>query len=219
MAEEKDDRETYRPMLLGAQRYLESLLEDKVPNSLLAADWEDFYRLYDDLIRRFVVAQGVPRSDVDDCVQEVWGEVATRLIKFDRPADRPGLRAWLYTIVRSKATNIFRGKARQPVDDLDPTKSDFGHGLGDTDSDPALLYEKQWEQAVLESVIGQLREELSETNSRLMQMRLVDHRSVEDVAAELSLSPDQVHARQHRIMKKLRSMVALYTGGAISSDA
>jgi len=114
MAADKGNRETYVSLLQDAQAYLKLLLEDKAPNSLLVAAWENFYHVYDDLIRRFVVAHEVPHADVDDCVQEVWSEVAARLIEFDRPADRPGLRAWLYVLVRSKAMDIFRSKARRP---------------------------------------------------------------------------------------------------------
>ena len=48
-------------------------------------------------------------------------------------------------------------------------------------------------------------------------MRLIDHSSVDEVASELNLAPQQIHARQHRLMKKLRARVALYTGGPIGS--
>ena len=80
MASDKGNNETSLPLLMGAQAYLKLLLNNKVPDSLLAAAWENFYRVYDDLIRRFVIAQGVPHSDVDDCVQEVWMAVAPRLL-------------------------------------------------------------------------------------------------------------------------------------------
>ncbi len=216
MAAGKGKDETDISLFRDAQAYLKLLLDNKVPNSLLAVAWENFYRVYDDLIHRFVVAQGVPHSDVDDCVQEVWSKVAARLFKFDRPADRPGLRAWLYTLVRSKATDIFRSKARLPSDSLDQ-RMRAGQEPGDTQADPATLYEQQWEQSVLESIVAQLREELSPTNSRILQMRLIDRRSAGQVASELNLAPQQVHARQHRIMKKLRARVALYSGGSLGS--
>jgi RNA polymerase sigma factor (sigma-70 family) len=160
--------ETHLPMLWGAQNYLQALLDDKVPDSLVAATWENFYGLYDDLIRRFVVAQGVPPSDVDDCVQEVWTEVAARLVKFDRPADRPGLRAWLYALVRSKATNAYRKRARQAAASLDEL-TEGGNEPGNSHGDPAAVYEEEWKKAVLNTVFEQLCEEMSPTNVRLMQ--------------------------------------------------
>lgn len=209
--------ETHLPTLWGAQNYLQALLDDKAPDSLVAGTWDDFYRLYDGLIRRFVVAQGVPQSDVDDCVQEVWTEVAARLVKFDRPADRPGLRAWLFALVRSKATNVYRKRARQPAASLDDLISG-GHEPGHAEDDPAALYEQQWEKTILETVFDQLREEMSPTNVQVMQMRLIDHRTVAEVSSELHMPPALIHARQHRILKKLRARVALYTGDPLGAE-
>jgi RNA polymerase sigma factor (sigma-70 family) len=208
---------THLTLLLDAQEYLRKLLDEKAPDSLLAASWESFYAVYDDLIRRFVVAQGVPKSDVDDCVQEVWTEIASRLDTFDRPPHRPGLRAWLYTLVRSKAADVFRRRSRRLTDSLDGD-SLSGTEPADTRADPATLYELNWEQAIIDSQLAQLSDELSATNSRILQMRLAEHLSVDEVASELDLKPEQVHARQHRIMKKLRARVALYTGEPFGSE-
>ena len=203
-------------VLNSSQEYLQELCERHVPDSLLAEAWEEFYRVYSDLIRRFAITQGLRDADLDDCVQEVWNTVATSLFHFEHPENRPGLRAWLFTLVRSKATNVFRSKARRPADSLDQ-KMIAGQEPGDTKSDPATLYEQQWEQALLDSVVSQLREELSPTNARILQMRLIDHRSVNEVASALNLTPKQVNAQQYRVMKKLRTRVALFTGDPIGS--
>lgn len=200
--------ETNLPMLRNVQGYLQSLLDHKVPDSMLAAAWDEFFHLYDDLIRRFAVARGVSWCDIDDCVQEVWREVAVRLIKFDRPADRPGLRAWIYTLVRSKATNLFRKNARHRSARLEVAAKDVNAPAPDA----ADRYEREWERALADSAIAQLRQDLSPTNDRLLTMRLLECRSVQETALELNLSPAQVHARQHRILKKLRARVAVYSG-------
>jgi hypothetical protein len=41
---------------------------------------------------------------------------------------------------------------------------------------------------------------------------------VAEVACELNMTPVLIHARQHRIMKKLRARVALYTGDSLGSE-
>ena len=79
------------------------------------------------------------------------------------------------------------------------------------------MVEQQWEQAALESVLEEFCEEISTTNARILRMRLIDRRSVDEVASELMLAPRQIHARQHRLMKKLRLRVALYAGGPLGS--
>jgi hypothetical protein len=60
-------RETCLSLLRGAQAYL------KAPKDPVSHAWDGFYAVYDELIRRFVIAQGIPRCDVDDCVQR-FGE-------------------------------------------------------------------------------------------------------------------------------------------------
>ncbi len=79
------------------------------------------------------------------------------------------------------------------------------------------MFEQQWEQAALESVLEELCDEISVTNARILLMRLIDHSSVDEVASEPNLAPQQIHARQHRPMKMLRAPVALYTGGPLGS--
>ncbi len=204
-------RETSLSLLRAAQVYL------KTAEQPAARAWDSFYELYDELIRRFVIAQGIPRCDVDDCVQEVWREVAVRLGAFNRPIDRPGLRAWLYALVRSKATNVFRKKARHSAESLDDRIS-AGHEPDDSQADPAAVYERRWERVMLDRIVDQVREDLSPTNCRILQLRLIERRSVEEVAAELNVSPEVIHARQHRILKKLKSNVASYAQTAGSPN-
>lgn len=194
-------RETCLSLLRDAQAYL------KAPREHVSPAWDSFYAVYDVLIRRFVIAQGIPRCDVDDCVQEVWREVAIRLSEFNRPVDRPGLRAWLYALVRSKATNIFRRKARHSAESLDE-RIGAGHEPRDSDADPAAVFERRWERAVLDRIVVQLREDLSPTNRRILQLRLIERRSVDEVAAELNVPSAVIHARQHRILKRLKAGVA-----------
>ena len=106
---------TYLPLLQNTQEYLQAMLRRQAPDSVLVEAWEEFYRVYDGLIRRFILARGMRDADVDDCLQEVWSAVAARLVEFHRPEDRPGLRAWLYALVRSKATDVIRRRARRPA--------------------------------------------------------------------------------------------------------
>src|SRR6266567_2111286 len=47
-------------ILLGwTQQYLRSLVEQETPDSILAAAWDEFYRVYDGLMRRFAMARGL----------------------------------------------------------------------------------------------------------------------------------------------------------------
>ena len=204
--------------LLGqTQEYLRCAVERLAPDSLLSEAWDEFYRIYNVLLRRFAVSRGLRGSDIDDCLQEVWLEVARSLSEFQRPLDRPGLRAWLYTLVRSKANGLFRRSARRREQTLEEAQAAGSEPQG-ASSDPATLLQEQWERTLLETVCEDVREELSDDNARLLQMRLVEQRDVADVAAELQLSPEQVWYRQYRLVKKLKARMAMITGESMGMD-
>lgn len=205
------NRKTRLSLLHNTQAFLKALLEEEVPDSGLVQAWQEFYRVYDGLIRRFVIARGVSGADVDDCVQEVWMEVVVRLTGFNRPPNRPGLRSWLYTLVRAKASNLFRRKSRWSTESLERAKR-AGREPSEPSADPAASLEKEWQHALLETVLDEFQQEVSEINHQVLRMRWIDNRSVNDVASSLSLTPEQVRSRSHRTMKKLRDYLAHFTG-------
>ena len=104
----------HRELIENTQEFLRAVMAEQVPDALLTAAWDEFYRVYDVLVRRFAVARGVRGADVEDCVQDVWTEVARRLTNFQITSDA-GLRAWLFSLVRSRATDMFRRRSRRPM--------------------------------------------------------------------------------------------------------
>jgi len=198
--------------LLGrVQDYLGVLLQQKRPDSLLARCWDEFYGNYDALLRRFILARGLRGPDVDDCLQSVWLDVAHRLVDFEHPRDRPGLRAWLYTIVRSRANDLLRSRLRARTGSLDEALT-TGREPAVVDTTTAAEEERQWERALLETLLEDLRREVSARNIRLLEMRLLEGREPAEVAAVLRITPQQVSYRQHRLLRKLRARRALFTG-------
>ena len=199
---------TYLPLLRNTQAYLQSLLERRNPDSVLALAWQEFYQTYNGLIRRFVIAYGIRNAEVDDCVQDIWSEVAQRLVDFQHPGNRPGLRAWLYRVVRSTATDLVRRKARlaKSLEEELARGEEPKSGM----PDPADVYELKWENAVLQTAMDDLRTKVSDLNHRVLKMRLFAGCSVSEVADALNLTPTQVRYRQHRTLNKLRACVAKY---------
>jgi RNA polymerase sigma-70 factor (ECF subfamily) len=177
----------------------------------LAQAWDEFYRVYSNLIRRFVQAQGLRGADADDCVQEVWSTVALKLAEFERPQQRPGLRSWLYTVVRSKTTDYLRRSRCRPARSLDQAV-DQGHEPVGREPDPAVVWEHQWQQALIRTAMDELRQQLPDESFRVLQMRLLEGRSEAETAAALNLTVEQVHSRKYRAQQKLQSLVAVYTG-------
>ena len=210
--------ETSAPILERTQAYLKALLRRQAPDTVLTEAWEQFYRVYSELIRRFIVARGLRGADVEDCVQDVWTEVAKRLADFRRPRNRPGLRAWLYTLVRSKATDLIRRKIRHAAGSLAEEIRAGNEPIGD-ELDPADAYERHWARAMLQTALAGLRHDASPLSYRVLHMRLMEDRSVAEVAAALGLTPARVRYRHHRMLRKLRTRLAVFVGKPFGEDA
>ena len=197
-------------LLEKTQQYLQVLLSQKAPDSLLEQAWEMFYGVYTRLLRRFIISRGIRDADVDDCLQEVWREVAARLVEFDHPRDHPGLRAWMYAVVRSKTTDSVRQRIKQGTIGLDDSVLQLEPDSRELD--PAEHFERQWEDVMLQTIVEDLRGTASERSYQVFQMRSVENRSVKEVADALGISAEQVRYRHHRMLKKLKTRRSLFTG-------
>jgi DNA-directed RNA polymerase specialized sigma24 family protein len=114
-------------------------------------------------------------------------------------------------LVRSKANDLFRRATRRQAESLDAARRAGVEPVCPA-SDPASPSQQEWESALLEITLTELRRDVSLTNCRLLEMRLVEQRDVAEVAAELGLSREQVSYRQHRLLKKLKARIGLFTG-------
>jgi RNA polymerase sigma factor (sigma-70 family) len=189
--------------LLGkTQDYLRAVLAAQNPNSILTAAWDEFYRVYNELIRRYVRARSIPEAEVEDCVQEVWLAVAKYLVYFKRPSNRPGLRAWLFTLVRTKATDVLRRRGRVPQH-LEPA-------LVESQAEDKPM--DVWMRLLLQTMLDEVRKDESDQDCQILQMRLFDNRSVSETAEALNLTSSMVNYRYYRMLHKLRLRTAAYTG-------
>lgn len=212
-----DPRATNVALLQQTQQYLRRQLEQNASDSLLSAAWDEFYRMYSAVIRRFVVAQGVRGADVDDCVQEVWNAVALKLGDFQHPGDRPGLRSWLYSVVRSKATDMMRRQLRHPAGRLEACL-EKGFEPISHEPDPGEIMQRNWDASMLRTAIDELPKYVSKRTFQAFYLRAVEERSEAETAEILGLTVEQVRYRKHRAQKKLKSLVAVYTGQPLGAE-
>ncbi len=206
-----DPKATRISLLQQTQAYLQALLERRAPDTLLTQAWQEFYRVYSQVIRRFVMSHGVRGADVDDCVQEVWSAVSLKLAEFVHPGNKPGLRSWLYAVVRSKTTDVIRRNIRRSSHNLDRFIEKGAEPVSD-EPDPAKVLEQQWDATMLKTAVEELKRQVSEVNYRVLDMRVMQGCSEAETAAALDLTPEQVRYRKHRTQRKLKSLLAVYTG-------
>ena len=111
--------------------------------------------------------------DVDDCRQDVWADLLRTLPGFSVDASRGRFSTWLYTVVRSKATDILRKRSRQPVDQAGST---LLAAMPGRDADPAQQCQQKSEREAVHRAISQLRHIASEQSFRVVQLRWLEQR-------------------------------------------
>ncbi|MCA9188172.1 MAG: sigma-70 family RNA polymerase sigma factor [Pirellulaceae bacterium] len=205
------ERSTTLELLQQTQSYLKQRLANKAPDAVLTNAWETFYEVYSGVVRRFAVAQGLRGSDVDDCLQEVWVEVAERLVDFEYCDARPGLRAWLYAIVRSKAADLLRRRLRRQTQSLDPIVGSAAEPIGDLPG-PHVRLERSWHRSLVQTLLSKLKQQVSDVNYQVISLRFIHGLGIETIARRLDIAPEQVRYRQHRMLRKLRTMQNIYIG-------
>jgi RNA polymerase sigma factor (sigma-70 family) len=172
--------------------------------------WEEFYQVYDVLIRRFIIARGVRGADVDDCLQQVWTDIANRLTKFQITSEA-GLRSWIFTLVRSRSTDMFRRKNREASVSLSKSLED-GFDPVSREADPTARYDQEFDAAVVQTLVMKLESEVSKLNFEIFRLRSLEGASVSETAKEVEVTVEQVRYRHHRTMQKLKAIAATYLG-------
>ncbi len=192
-----------REFLTQVRHFLCSLQEGIVPSSEQEKVWKQFYEHYVQKIRTFALSCNTPANDVADCAQEVWRELLVRLPTFRLDPKRGQFDTWLFSIVRTKAADLGRRRKR-------PAGSNTLAALQmlpDDSPNPGSIVESRDTLTVLWS---RLQKRLSRCTMQVLQLRLVEQRSVGEVAERLRLSEEQVWYRLHRARRELSKLGASF---------
>jgi RNA polymerase sigma-70 factor, ECF subfamily len=138
------------------------------------------YALYGRLVHGIVLAR-VPRTDVEDLVQDVFVQAMQRLGSLRDPRAFGG---WLAVIARNLATDHLRRTPR----------------LADMPQDLAASPDDQTQALAVLAIIRRLPEAYRET----LVLRLVEGMTGPEIAARTGLTPASVRVNLHRGMKQLR---------------
>jgi RNA polymerase sigma factor (sigma-70 family) len=194
--------------LLGqAQAYLRCRLERRAPGPELVEAWNAFYRTYSPLIRRFAVHCRVPDAALDDCLQQVWTELLSKLVTFCYEPQRGHFRSWLYALVRRRAIDLLRCRSRHATERL----AEAGEAaLAAPDGDPAAEYERRCRRGAVHWVLTELRRRVSARSYAMLRMRWMEEHSVQHTAISLGSTPQQVWSREHRAKRQFQRLFVLY---------
>jgi RNA polymerase sigma factor (sigma-70 family) len=182
--------------------YLRAGAAGSNPSPDSKAAWRAFFPACDRLVRQYS-ARFKPRGvDPEDCAQEVWSQLLRTLPTFQLERGRGQFNSWLFAVVRSKANDILRRSARQPVQSLSPAAA-----LPAADGNPLDLAQRSDAVQQVKGALATLRSSVSPTSYRVLHLRHIEQLSVRETAKLLSITPQQVWARDHRMRSKLRELL------------
>jgi RNA polymerase sigma-70 factor (ECF subfamily) len=205
-------------VLVGHVReFLRRRSHDLAPDALLTQAWDRFYRTYARVLRRMATEFRLDREETEDVIQEVWARIIGHFAQFEQQVGSSGFRGWLYTLIRNRALDLIRWKARHPIWRLARTseqREPIDPGPG-----PADEGEARGDCELVHLLLAHLQKKVSATNYRLLHMRWLEGRPVADVAFSLNLSQRQVVYRQQRVLRKLRATLAEFRGKLIGKES
>src|SRR5262249_33820531 len=150
------------------------------PEPHLEAAWTAFYDFYSHKIRTYAFTCGATEENIADCAQDVWAELLVRLPEFRLDPCRGRFDTWLFHIVRGKTVNSHRSDKRRPLQQ----QADTLQTVIDVHPTPARTLE---DCETFELAWEHLKQCLSDCNFQILHMRLMEQRSVAEVAAALGL--------------------------------
>jgi RNA polymerase sigma-70 factor (ECF subfamily) len=171
------------------------------------AAWGQFAAIYTPLLLRFARRHGLQEADAHDLVQEVLKGVTTAAERLEYDPRRGSFRGWLYTVARSKLSNLLAARARQAQG-----SGDTGvHGL--LEQQPAPLeddsaeWDAEYERRVFAWAAEQVRAEFQEKTWQAFWQAAVEGKPAAQAAEALGLSVGAVYVAKSRVMARLKEQV------------
>ena len=197
--------QTNHELLTDARSFLQDQLSGIEAAGSVAQSWDEFFAIYDGIIRRFARASGVSGDEVDECVQEVWVAIIAHLGGFEVDAERGRFRTWLYQVVRSKATDIVRRRNR-PAISLDDTSET----LQMPSEQRVDLVEAAWKRESLRTLLLTFRDRVNRESFELFQARGLNGEDYATIGERIGVKPATVRVRYHRLLEHFRELCRLY---------
>jgi RNA polymerase sigma factor (sigma-70 family) len=208
--EQREDDEVQQFLVSCAQAYLQRCLQETAPGAILTLFWEEFYRFYTRLVVRMVRRRFPDSHDQDDLVQEVWLTVTRKLPAFRWNENRSDFRGWFAKVVHDKTVDLIRSRALHRVTTLDHCPAEPQDTVDGTD--PSEAFERGWQEDAVHIALADLRPTVGELNYQILHLHFWGNRTAAQVAAAVGLTPEEVSARQYRLLKKVRARILAYCG-------
>lgn len=166
--------------------------------------WNEFVRLYHDIIYRVARARGLQDADAEDVTQEVFAIVSRKVESFDCAA-AGSFRGWLRKLARDTAVD----RLRQPKLDVGSGDSQIHQALEQryASDDTATLWDVEVKREQLLRACDHIRDQFSETVWQSFWLTAIEHLSISAAAMQLGKSEGSIRVARCRVMARLKKEV------------
>jgi RNA polymerase sigma-70 factor (ECF subfamily) len=167
--------------------------------------WKQFVQVYAPLIYRFARKYRLQDADAADVTQEVLKAVARASKRLNYDPRRGSFRAWLFTVVRSKVSNLL-AEPKVPVGGTEAQV--VLEGLPARQEDEA-LWDLEYERRLFNWAAEQVRSGFEESSWRAFWLAAVEGKSGKDVALALGMSVGAVYIAKSRILSRIKEQIRM----------
>lgn len=166
--------------------------------------WDRLHRLYEPLIRKWLIRYELQPSDADDVTQEVLLAVSKDIGAFDHNGRAGAFRAWMKGILINRLRKFWHSRDRQPTAG---GGSDMNRRLAELD-DPAsqitLIWNEEHDQHVLNQVMAIVETQVEAKTWAAFRMTAFEGIKPKVAAEKLGLSINAVVIAKSRVLSRLR---------------
>lgn len=173
-----------------------------------ADSWNRLVDLYTPLLKRVLLAHGVPASDVDDLLQDVFITLVDQIDTFEH-SGRPGaFRCWLRGVLTNRVRRYWqRGRGRLLNASAILEGNEFDHLVAEND-DLTQLWGKEHNQWLTDRLIELVEPEFQVSTWQAFWRQVMDGARAREVAEELGTSVNAVLISKSRVLRRLRQELA-----------
>jgi RNA polymerase sigma-70 factor (ECF subfamily) len=186
------------------------------------AGWEEFYRLYGDLLRAFARKAGLTEAEAEDVVQETAIGVARHLPEFRYDPAVCSFRTWMLNLAHWRILDQLRRRGGLPGGPGAPARTvprrsanpEAGDATGGTktvervpDPHPADLaaeWDAAWEEKLWKAALERLRERVPPKQFQIFDLYALKGQPAGQVARRLGVNVARVYLTKARLGARLR---------------
>lgn len=166
--------------------------------------WDRLHRLYEPLIRKWLIRYQLQPNDADDVTQEVLLAVSKDIQAFDHNG-RPGaFRAWMKGILVNRLRKFWHSRDRRPAASGGSDMHRRLEELNDPASHATLIWNQEHDQHVLAQLMAIVESQVEPTTWAAFQMTAFEGVKPQLAAETLGISLNAVLIAKSRVLSRLR---------------